>query len=1051
MKKIFLIVFTFLLFLSNLFAFENKFTQEEKDYVKNNKIKVATLPDFPPFTSYKNNKISGLSHDILNLFSKKYNMKFEIEIDNWSNNLNKFKNKEVDVIDTISFTENRTAYTNYTKPYYELPFIIFSRKDLKNYTDISDLKGKKLGLTKDIFYIDEIKKLDIFEIVEFDNIPDKVTALALEKIDIIFGHHLNTQKTIVEKGYTNIKILDELKIKNIKKNDLRFGIAKENKTLYSIFQKALNNISTKEWNDLYSKWITNNNYNPSNKTLNLTKEEKEYIKTKKIIKVQNENNWPPYNYNDKGEAKGFSIDYTKLLASKLNLEVNFIQNHSWDEYLEMLKNKQIDVINNISKNKQRSAYIDFTDIFHTAANAIYVKKGSENIDSLEELRNKTIIMPKGFFAQQLIEKHYPEIKQILVKDSLEALRLLSLGKADATIGKKNVLDYIISTNNISGVVATNFVDDNRLVSLIRMGVPKGEEHLKSILQKAQNSVSDEELLKLKRKWFGGQSLNNKKNESFLTRKEKEYLRKKDEILYCINKDLHPIEFLNTKGEYEGISADIIETLKEKLNVNFKYIFTKSLKQSIEFLDEKRCDIIPAVENNNISLKNISLTHPYLNYKLGIITRKDIPVVPSIEDIIDKPIALKYDSQLIKEFQSNYPDINIYKTKNYHKSLEAVNNNQAYFTLAPLPIASYYMAEFAMTNLYISRYTNISYSINMAVRNDKPILFEILNKAIKDLKNEEKREIVNKWTSFSIEKKFDYSLFWKIFFIVLIIISILLYRQIILNKHNKELKKVNNEIAQLSNTLEQRVQEEIEKNEVKTKQLIQQSRLAQMGELINMIAHQWRQPLTAISATINNLSLKMMLNKDISKEELEKELLLINDYAQHLSGTIDDFRNFYKKDKTRQLVFIENTIEQALSIIKASLSSNLIKIEQDYRCYIKIRTYPTEINHVILNILKNAEDVLKENKIKNPLIKVSTYCDKNNIYLDIANNGGNIKQKDIEKIFEPYFSTKLSKDGTGLGLYMSKVIIEEHCSGTLHVENKDDGVVFKISIPKEQNG
>jgi len=1053
MSKIFFNFILFFILNLNLIASTSDFTKEELTYIKNNEINIAVLPDFPPFNIYEKNSFSGLSNDILKLLSKKHNIKFKYHIDNWPNNLKKFKEKKVDMIDVISFKEERVPFTNYTKAYYEIPLVIFTRKELSNYTKLEDFKDKKLGLTKDIFYEKEIRALNIFDIKIYNELTEKLKALAFGEIDVVFGHLMSIQQSIIKKGYTNIKAVAELNLPNINKTDLRYGITKDNLILYSIINKALEKITQKEWNNIYSKWITE--VNNSEKTMEdigiqLTQKEKEYIKRKKIIKVQNEKNWPPYNFNDKGEAKGFSIDYTNLLAKKLNLEVKYVQNYSWDEYLEMLKKGEIDIINNISKNKQREEYIDFTDIFHTAANAIYVKNGSEFIDSLEKLNGKTIVMPKGFFAQQLIEKHYPQIKQILVKDSLEALRLLSLGKADATIGKKNVLDYIISTNNISGVVTTNFVDDNRLVSLIRMGVTKGEKELQSILQKAQNSVTDEELLNLKRKWFTGQILNKEdKEKNYLSSKEKAYLNKKKELTFCLNNSLlNPIEFIGENNIPNGIAIDILNLIKKDLNISFKYIPTKSYEESIEFLNDHKCEIIPTIENNDINLKNINTTHPYLNYKLAIVTRKDIPIVPSIEDIIDKTIALKYNSQLIKEFRSNYPNIKIIKTENYLDSLKSVNKKQSYYTLLPLPIASYFMSEYAMNELHISRYTNISYSLNMAINNEKPILFEILNKAIKQISENEKREIISKWSSYNIQEKFDYSLFWKIIVVISIILMVLIYRQIILNRHNHELKKANNEIAILTNTLEERVKEEVKKNELKTNQLIQQSRLAQMGELINMIAHQWRQPLTAISATTNNLSLKMMLNKKISDEDLAKELALINDYAQHLSSTIDDFRNFYKKDKSKKVVTLEETIEQALSIIKPSLNSNLITIKLDLQSKQKIKTYPTEINHVILNILKNAEDVLIENKIKNPTIFIKTYHKNGIIFLDIENNGGNISTNNLEKIFEPYFSTKATKDGTGLGLYMSKIIVEEHCQGMLKVENIENGVAFKISIPKE---
>ncbi len=1048
MKKLF---FLFLTFVTLTYA-NSDFTKEELAYIKKNTFKVGMLPDFPPFSIKEDGKQKGFSYDILQLFSQKYHISFEYQINSWPKILKDFKEKKIDIIDTISYKEKHLEFTNYTQPYYEIPLVIFSQKGhLNHYQQINDLRGTKLGLTKNIFYKESIEKLNLFEIVEYDSFAKKLKALALGEVDIIFGHLLSTQNNIIKSGYTNIQVLGELNLPEIKKTDLRFGITKENELLFSIMQKAYNNITHKEWEELHKKWITvyaKKSDLKTDNTIQLTTQEKQYIQQKKIIKVHNEKNWPPYNFNIDGQPKGFSIDYTNLLAQKLGLKVDYVSGYSWNEYLTMLKTKKIDVINNISKNKKREAYIDFTKVFHTAANAIYVKHGSENIDSLEKLNNKTIIMPKGFFAQQLIEKHYPNIKQILVKDSLEALRQLSLGKADATIGKKNVLDYIISTNNISGVTPTSFVDDSRLVSLIRMGVPKGEIHLRNILQKAQDAVTQEQLLNLKRKWFGVNTQLGSNNK--LTKNEKLYLQTKHVINICTNHDLKPIEFINNNGKVEGIAMDTLNLIKKQLNIEYNHIQTSSLKESIQLLNEKKCDIIPSIESEQTKIGNASLTHPYLSYKLAIITQKGIPVIANIEEVIDKKVALKKESYITEELYSNYPNSKIIETNSNREALEKVNHNEAYFTLLPLPIATYYMSTYAMNNLYISRYTNFSYNIHMAINNDEPQLMTIFNKLLRQISEKDKREINNRWSSITIQEKFDYTLLWQLLLIVFIIILTLLYRQNILNKHNKALKLANKEIAQLTNNLESRVQEEIKKNEQRTNQLIYQSRLAQMGELINMIAHQWRQPLTAISATTNNLLLQTMLGKQTNKEELEKELLLIDDYSQHLSSTIEDFRNFYKKDKRKKQTTFEKIIEKALAITRFSLEHNNIEIEEVYNAQeVTITTYPTEINQVILNLLKNAEDILIEKKVENPKIKIHTFFDENDVHLEISDNGGGIKGISMQKVFEPYFSTKEKKDGTGLGLYMSKIIIEEHCNGSLDVENRDLGVTFTVSIAKDK--
>jgi len=254
-----------------------------------------------------------------------------------------------------------------------------------------------------------------------------------------------------------------------------------------------------------------------------------------------------------------------------------------------------------------------------------------------------------------------------------------------------------------------------------------------------------------------------------------------------------------------------------------------------------------------------------------------------------------------------------------------------------------------------------------------------------------------------------------------------------------------ELEEINLSLEKRVEFEVEKNREKDTAMLQQSKMAQMGELMAMIAHQWRQPLSAVSANANDLILKLMLD-NYEKEYFDKKLKAITDLSQHLSKTIDDFRGFYKEDKERVEIIFSDIVKAVLSIVETSIENKNIKITTEFNCRLKINTYVNELRQVILNLIKNAEDILIEKEVKTPYIHIETFDDEKNSYLLIKDNGGGIPENIMGKIFDPYFSTKTKKDGTGLGLYMTKIIIEEHCGGKLEAYNEKGGAVFKICIP-----
>jgi len=238
----------------------------------------------------------------------------------------------------------------------------------------------------------------------------------------------------------------------------------------------------------------------------------------------------------------------------------------------------------------------------------------------------------------------------------------------------------------------------------------------------------------------------------------------------------------------------------------------------------------------------------------------------------------------------------------------------------------------------------------------------------------------------------------------------------------------------------KIKEEEARNMAAKQMIQQQSRLAQMGEMLSMIAHQWRQPLSAITAAAGSITLKAKLNK-LDNETTIKLSNKIKEFSQHLSVTIDDFRDFFKTNKSKTKTNFDTIITAVLSIIESSIQNNNIKIIKTVKANYTFLTYENELKQVLLNIMKNAEDALVEKSPEEAIIFIEAY---DNV-IKISDNAGGIPDNIIEKVFDPYFSTKTEKNGTGLGLYMSKTIIEDHCNGKLTLNNNKLGAEFKIIL------
>ena len=231
-------------------------------------------------------------------------------------------------------------------------------------------------------------------------------------------------------------------------------------------------------------------------------------------------------------------------------------------------------------------------------------------------------------------------------------------------------------------------------------------------------------------------------------------------------------------------------------------------------------------------------------------------------------------------------------------------------------------------------------------------------------------------------------------------------------------------------------------------LMHQSKLIQMGELIGLISHQWRQPLSAISATTIDLDIKLVLG-NFDKDHFSHKLKNISEYTEYLSNTIDDFRNFFKQDNHKEITNYENIVKAVLSIISMSLKNNVITLKIQYQSKRPINVFVSELQQVILNSIRNAQEVLLERKIQTPCIAIKTFSNGENEVIEISDNGGGIQEELLQKIFVRHISKKKIETMFGLSLYMSRVIVEEHFNGEIKVFNRDQGMVVHISIPYVQ--
>lgn len=276
------------------------------------------------------------------------------------------------------------------------------------------------------------------------------------------------------------------------------------------------------------------------------------------------------------------------------------------------------------------------------------------------------------------------------------------------------------------------------------------------------------------------------------------------------------------------------------------------------------------------------------------------------------------------------------------------------------------------------------------------------------------------------------------FYILAHILIVLVIGVLFIEKNEALKNLVN----FNKKLEQRVVTEVEKNRQKDRLMFFQSRLAQIGEMVSLLVHQWKQPLNNLFL-MNQVFYLNSKKKEITKREIEEFYNDSKTQIKEMIKTADEFKDFFKPNKKKKRFCINDILDHVVELVVPVLDHNKIVIQKEYLCKVYIYGYENEFAQAVLNIVNNSKDAFMKSSEKNKKITITLLENENTFVLRIKDNAGGIQEAIKKKIFEPYFTTKEEKEGTGLGLYMTKLIVEEYMNGSIEVKNEESGALFEI--------
>ena len=561
-------------------------------------------------------------------------------------------------------------------------------------------------------------------------------------------------------------------------------------------------------------------------SLILTEEEKAFIKENPIVKVGMMPDFTPFSYYIEDKPVGFEHDLLNLISQRTGLK---FEKHidKWTNIYNSFKNKKIDVIASISYKKFREPFTKFTSAYYNIPIMIFVKDNFGEYKGLKSLAGKKVgVLKDVFYIKELEELG---TMNLVFYDSYDELtKDLVFGKIDALMQNLPNINYLIKKNLYNNItLASELVLPNTKKEDLRFGIQPEKNILSSILQKSLTSISKNEIDGLSDKWIG--SIKEYPDGHIdLTNAEKAYINT-NRIKYCINPSGLPFEGLDENGEHVGMSADYYRLFEQMLSARFELVKTNSWNQSIEYIKQKKCDMLALGMETPERKSYLNFTSHYLDVPLVVATRVDVPFINHILDLEGEKIGIIRGDVFVKILREKYPSLKIIEVDDIYDGLDQVKNGQIFAYIDTLASIGYEFQSKYFGELKIAGKISENLKLSIAVRKDDEVLLGILQKVVNSITNERHRKIFTKWIPIKYEEDVSYKIVWQIVLAIVIFLALMMYwnRKIarantLLKQAQKDIEEKNIELNRLALTdnlttlfnrrkLEELIQAEINKD------------------------------------------------------------------------------------------------------------------------------------------------------------------------------------------------------------------------------------------------
>ncbi len=755
----------------------------------------------------------------------------------------------------------------------------------------------------------------------------------------------------------------------------------------------------------------------------LSESERTWIAKNPIIKSSINTSYAPIDFVAAGEPTGFSVDYLNLVAAKVGLIIEYVDEDTLSNNLEMLRTREIDIVHSISENEERAKHFIFSNSYLDSPVVNYGRAGASPINTIADLEDKKVAVVNGTILHDSYRRLYPQIELVEFNYVTDALRALAASEIDVYTGNLIGTDYLINQTSISGleVIGNDLVLRNSGTFHHSIATHKDNQVLMAIIKKGMAVISETEYTTISEKWI---STTNIPEDIGLTVEEKEWLSNNPRVGVAAVPGAAPFEFVDQDGKISGMSGAYLDVISKKLRIDFYWVENQTLSEGFDKIKASEAYVSPTLIPSAEREEFLYFSDSYRTIRYVIFARSDNGVFGNLSGLYGRKIAQVSSFAVTEYIQENHPEIEITQVGTVAQALHMVADGNVDAFIGSIPTAASIIAADGLIQVKVVGETQFEAFVSIGVSKEVPFLYSAIQKVLKTITASEHDDITKKWMALRIEEVENYDLIWQIALGFSIILFVFLI-------WNRKLAAARMEAVAARKEAE-------EANVAKS-------------AFFASISHDLRTPLNAIigfSEVIKNETFGPIENEKYKEYNLD-----INKSGEYLLGLVNDILDVSaleagEKELCFEMIDFSETAAACQTLVHKLAEDKNIKYTLSVSDDLPL-VYADEraIMQVLMNLVSNAIKFTPEGG----QLKVSAQASPCELEIEVSDTGVGISEEDISLITEPFTRAQGSPhhsraEGTGLGLAIVKALVELH-GGTLKIKSTvGEGTQVTVRLP-----